>query len=328
MRLSVAMCTYNGEAFLDQQLESLARQHRLPDELVLADDGSTDRTLAIAETFAARAPFPVHILRNPVNLGYTRNFAQAVDRSTGDLIALADQDDLWYPHKLSALADLFAVHPDAGGVFSDGDLIDADSQPTGRFLWQSFRFGPADQARFRDGGALDALLRRNVVTGMAFAFRSTAKPLLRAAPPSWIHDGWLAILLAIQSRLIACPERLVGYRIHATQQVGTPLSPAGKLRHLATHGLRSYTARTLARNLDEYQRLATQFDDLYAYLQTRSTDAQILRRVAAKAAHAHRGAQALALPAPRRWPILLPHLAAYAHLSPTGLRAIPRDLFV
>ena len=328
MRLSVAMCTYNGALYLQSQLESLATQRKLPDELVVCDDGSSDGTLSILERFAERAPFAVRIVRNDANLGYSRNFMQAVHLCTGEGIALCDQDDLWYPNKLARFAEIFESDPKVEGVFSDGDLIDGNGSPLGTTLWRRFRFHAADQLRFRTGDGVDALLRRNVVTGMAFAFRSSAKSALAALPDSWIHDGWLAFLLAMRSKLFACPERLVAYRIHSSQSIGTPSSGSAKLGALRRGGLAAYAADVHKRNLDEYQRTAVQFDDLYAFLAKSGTESMLLRKVAAKAEHARHCAHVLALERRQRLGMVLPRLRSYARFSPNGLRAMPRDLFV
>src|SRR5947208_14214106 len=99
--ISVAMCTYNGERFLKEQLESLAAQTRQPDELVVCDDRSTDSTPHIVEAFARAAPFPVRLEVNDRCLGSTKNFEHAILRCTGALIALSDQDDVWHPEKLA-----------------------------------------------------------------------------------------------------------------------------------------------------------------------------------------------------------------------------------
>src|SRR5258706_6945784 len=97
---SVAMCTCNGAAYLADQLESIAAQSRLPDELVVRDDASVDDTPAVIQAFAARAPFPVRFERNADRLGSTRNFDGAIAACTGDLIALSDQDDVWHQDKV------------------------------------------------------------------------------------------------------------------------------------------------------------------------------------------------------------------------------------
>src|SRR5579862_5382051 len=99
MRVSIALCTFNGEQFLGEQLASLARQTRLPDELIVCDDGSQDGMLPLVERFARRVQFPVQLSINSRRLGVTANFARAISECTGDLICPCDQDDVWEPEK-------------------------------------------------------------------------------------------------------------------------------------------------------------------------------------------------------------------------------------
>src|SRR5271156_421330 len=139
-RISVALCTYNGERFLPQQLAGIQQQTRLPDELVVCDDRSTDRTLAMLGEFAAAVSFPVEIISNTETLGSTKNFEQAIRLCGGDLIALSDQDDLWYPNRLERSEQEFMAHPQAGLVFSDADVIDDQNRPLGETLWQQLGF--------------------------------------------------------------------------------------------------------------------------------------------------------------------------------------------
>lgn len=92
---SIALCTYNGEAFLLQQLESISRQTVLPDELIICDDGSVDSTMDILNRFKATAPFDVQIIQNSTNLGVNQNFSQAILHCSKDIIFICDQDDVW-----------------------------------------------------------------------------------------------------------------------------------------------------------------------------------------------------------------------------------------
>ena len=103
--VSVVMSTYNGDRYLEEQLQSLADQVHLPHELVVADDGSTDGTWDIVQDFAARAPFPVVSTRNSENLGYGASFLAATGRASGRLVAFCDQDDVWHPDKLATAAE-------------------------------------------------------------------------------------------------------------------------------------------------------------------------------------------------------------------------------
>ena len=107
-RISVAMCTFNGEKFLEAQLDSVAQQTLKPIELVVCDDGSSDDTQAIVVRFAQSAPFAVRYISNPSRLGYRLNFMNAARQCTSDLIAFCDQDDIWCADKLKRAAVPFA----------------------------------------------------------------------------------------------------------------------------------------------------------------------------------------------------------------------------
>src|SRR5437899_4187103 len=146
--ISVALCTYNGDRFLAEQLSSILNQERLPDELVLCDDRSMDATLAMARRFAEAAPFPMRIEANASNLGSTRNFAQAIELCRGDIVVLADQDDVWFPHKLAVLERALLDDPGAGFAFSDAEMVDEHLQPIGYKLWDALRFSQPERRCF------------------------------------------------------------------------------------------------------------------------------------------------------------------------------------
>src|ERR1700733_215732 len=137
MKISVAMGTYNGGARLSRQLSSLAGQTRLPDELVVFDDASSDATPRILHDFGEAAPFPVRIHVQNENVGSTENFEAAIRLAEGDIIATCDQDDVWYPEKLRAIEEAFESIHGADMVFSDGDVVDDDLRPLGYSLWDS-----------------------------------------------------------------------------------------------------------------------------------------------------------------------------------------------
>ncbi|MGE5722257.1 MAG: glycosyltransferase family 2 protein [Sphingomonadales bacterium] len=128
-RVSIAMASYNGGRFIEAQLDSFATQTRLPDEVVICDDGSTDDTAAVVERFAARAPFPVHFHVNPKRLGYTRNFERAILLCRGDIVFLSDQDDVWFADKLAAICRRFEADPAALVVVNDQIMTDGELRP-------------------------------------------------------------------------------------------------------------------------------------------------------------------------------------------------------
>ncbi|WP_417740596.1 glycosyltransferase [Rosistilla oblonga] len=133
--ISIAMSTYNGERFILEQLESLANQSRLPKELVIGDDQSTDKTVAIIKSFANTAPFPVSITVNEQNLGFERNFLETASRCSGEWIAFCDQDDVWLPNRISeAAAEIALGDKDLMLVIQAAELVDANLNRTGRRL--------------------------------------------------------------------------------------------------------------------------------------------------------------------------------------------------
>lgn len=214
------MCTFNGSQFLPAQLESIREQARLPDELVICDDGSTDTSYAIALNFARQAPFPVHIIQNESNLGSTKNFEKAISLCRGSIVVLADQDDFWYPSKLNRIEKSFLSSNAPVAVFSDAHLIDNDSRPAGHRLWQSFSFPPAEQRQFANGDALKILTKHPVVTGATMAFRKEFFPLLSPIPANHVHDTWIAYLLAACGPMLPISEPLMQFRQHDNQQIG------------------------------------------------------------------------------------------------------------
>src|SRR6202789_3618532 len=185
-RISVALCTYNGERFLPQQLASIAKQTRPPDELVVCDDRSTDRTVALLQEFAASSPYPVRIFENEHNLGYAANFERAIRLCEGNLIALSDQDDIWYPIRLERSEQEFAAHPEAGLVFSDGDIINDHDQLAGMRLWPHFGFVGEAKERLLAGDRT-VLVKNRFVTGATVMFRSRLREGSLPIGPGWIH---------------------------------------------------------------------------------------------------------------------------------------------
>ena len=220
--ISIAMCTWNGKQYLREQLASISQQTRPPDELIVCDDNSTDDTVAIVSDFAATAPFPVHLHRNEQNLGSTKNFERAIGLCAGDVIALADQDDVWLPEKLRRIEDCFARAPATGLVFTDAEVVDENLKSLGYRLWQSVGFDQAARRLVRDGRALDVLLPGWTVTGATLAFRARFRDLVLEIPTdlALIHDGWIALLIASVAGVSFIDEPLIKYRQHARQQIG------------------------------------------------------------------------------------------------------------
>lgn len=278
LRVSVAMCTFNGGRHLEEQLRSIAEQTRLPYEVIVCDDGSTDDTIATLRAFKANAPFAVTIVKNTERMGSTRNFEQAIEMSRGELIALCDQDDRWLPHKLQRLSDCLIDNPFLGGVFSDAELIDGDGKRVGKTLFARHRFTQARQRSFVNCPTA-TLLKHDIVTGATLMFRSAIRRYCSPIPTTWVHDGWLAWMLALHSRLTLISEPLIEYRIHAAQQLGVGTSQPAQRGKKETrrqfyarvaHQFEDLLTRVLAEGWSEHDALVAKIRAKIAFLKRQS----------------------------------------------------------
>lgn len=224
MRMSVAMCTFNGADFLPAQLASIAEQTRLPDELIICDDASTDGTRALLESFARTTSIPVSLYFSDQNTGSVKNFERAIGLCTGDVIALSDQDDVWHKDKLELIEQHLQRNAATGMVFSDAEIVDENLNPLQRRIWEAVGFDAHRQKLLRSGRSLDVLINGWTVTGATMAFRSAYVKLALPVPTNiaMIHDGWIALAVASVADVVFIEEPLIKYRQHERQQIGAP----------------------------------------------------------------------------------------------------------
>ncbi len=247
---AVVLCTYNGERFLPQQLDSLRRQTRQPECYVLSDDASDDASFALLQDFAAdrmAAGCRVILHRNVENLGYVRHFSAALQRAEADVLFPCDQDDVWHPEKIARMLPHFVARPALWVLHADARLVDAAGMPLGRQLFAELEVARAELAAMHGGDAFHVLLRRNIVTGAVMALRRDL--LARALPvgDGWAHDEWLAMLACLHGEVDTLEEILIDYRQHDSNQIGVQArSPLQ--RHLGIGvGRRAFLDRLSAR---------------------------------------------------------------------------------
>jgi glycosyltransferase involved in cell wall biosynthesis len=261
--ISVAMCTYNGESYLTAQLESIAQQSCPVDELVICDDRSSDRTVAILKDFAEKAPFSMKIVVNEVNLGSTKNFEKALSLCKGDVLFLSDQDDVWRHDKVERILAYFEENPSHDAVFTNADLIDGNGSLKPGTLWESFGFDAQKQALWKAGGANEILFRGYIVTGATMAIKRAVVKELSPFPlhlRHYIHDAWIALALGVRNRIGFIDDTLISYRIHESQQVGF-----GKQEAYVT--LRDRMKRDRALKLTPLKNRAELLGNLFALLE-------------------------------------------------------------
>ena len=219
--ISVVLCTYNGEAFIQEQLESILTQSIPPDEIVISDDGSSDETLARIKAIQDSSTGDIRwvVITRDKPLGPAENFAHALTVATGELIALSDQDDIWESTKLAVLRSHFQKHPDALLVHTNARLIDSAGRE-GKTLMATLRLTAAERKALTSGRGLQALLRRNLVTGATVMLSRTLLETALPLPAGWVHDEWWGLIAALQDGLIYEDQSLVRYRQHAGNVIG------------------------------------------------------------------------------------------------------------
>ncbi|WP_348798898.1 glycosyltransferase family 2 protein [Flavobacterium adhaerens] len=221
MKLSVALCTYNGEKYIQKQLESILNQSMEVDEIVICDDGSNDKTIAILEQFQLKKPGKIFLYKNQINLGSTKNFEKAITICTGDYIFLSDQDDIWKENKVEKIIQYFSANPSLEGVFTNGDIINENETIYNHTLWDAVFFienqleKPIDLFKLMSS-------KRNMVTGATLCFKKEAKDFILPFPElkKYHHDEWIALNIGFRNKLNYIPENLISYRIHSEQQIG------------------------------------------------------------------------------------------------------------
>ncbi|GAB3585216.1 glycosyltransferase family 2 protein [Leifsonia lichenia] len=322
--VSVALCTFNGARYIRRQLASVLAQTVPPTQLVVSDDGSTDATIAMLEeelraheTATGWNP-EVVLLRNATPLGVTANFERALRASTGELIALCDQDDEWEPRKLEKLVGMFDARPGLGFLHTDATLIDDDGAPTGGTIFGALEVSDEDRQAVHSGRAFSVFVRRNIATGATAMVHRDLVAACGPFPAAWVHDEWLAIQAAARDMLDLSEEPLTRYRRHAANQIGAGDPTIGhKIRRvLGARGDRNRMLAERSRILADSLRGADGVDSSKAALAERKAAFEATRA---------------ALPANRlRRFVPVLRLAAggdYPRLASQGWMDVVRDLF-
>jgi glycosyltransferase involved in cell wall biosynthesis len=254
MRISIAMATYNGERFIREQLDSLARQTYLPCELVVSDDGSTDHTLGIVEDFAKLSPFPVRIYRNQRNVGYADNFLKAASLCEGDWVAFCDQDDVWLEHKLEIICKFLENSSEIFLITHSAALVDEQLAPLGALFPNHRTTKIVERLRGRFWYTLygfTAIFRRILVTEIPWQDRPRdfTGPCKKQS-----HDLWVYFLASILGQVVFLSDVLALYRRHGSTVTATNVgSKIGRIDAVIRTGHSHY--QLLAEIAQEYESL-------------------------------------------------------------------------
>lgn len=223
MTTEVLVCTFNGARYIAEQLDSIFSQSASIDQISIYDDQSSDGTVERIHAYLAQLPEAqrerVRLEVNGTNLGYAGNFMQAIEKSTGEILFLCDQDDIWESSKVVRFLDAFR-NSGADMVFSDGALIDAEGRRySNATVLSSYGLGRRHVLRFQSH-AFVLLSKRNYINGCAAAVRRSAALQALPLPCDMPHDYWLALWCSVNGGVYALAEPLYRYRQHAHNVVG------------------------------------------------------------------------------------------------------------
>lgn len=202
-KISVAIATYNGEKYIFEQLESVLKNIKNDDEIIISDDGSTDNTLSI---IASLQDPRIKIIPGPKQ-GIIKNFENAINHTTGDLIFLADQDDVWKENKVATVVSYFNEDPKLLLTVHDCNITDESLNITNESF---FRF------RNSKNGFLNNIIK-NSFMGCCMTFRSELKSLIVPIPKEMMmHDQWIGLIALKKGKVTFIPEQLLLYRRHGS----------------------------------------------------------------------------------------------------------------
>ena len=220
--ISVCMATFNGGKFIREQLESILSQLPPDAEIIIADDGSTDDTLLVVDSLNESR---IRVLPAERHLGGIYNFERALRASKGEIVFLADQDDIWLPGKVEKVL----------AALNDADLVTHDAFMLGlsdtlESAW--VRTGKLSDIRAYKSGVV-ANWWKNSFTGCCMAFcrkvLDKALPFPKNLP---MHDQWLGVVAEKYFKVSYVNEPLVEYRQHSSNATHIEKSPAGVLQKI------------------------------------------------------------------------------------------------
>lgn len=224
MKISVAMCTYNGACFVEEQLHSILEQVLPVQEIVICDDGSHDETIGVVRHIASsHSEIEWIIHQNSSNLGVIKNFEKAIELCTGDFIFLSDQDDVWHKEKTKIISDYFEENPDKSVVFTDANIIGENGRLlSNHSLLDAISLLPKFNL-WEDGLEFEILNVFNVATGATMALRKSFRHFLIPfvnSKSGLLHDYQIAKIACKHHCLGVIRDKLINYRQHGGNVIG------------------------------------------------------------------------------------------------------------
>ena len=215
--ISIALCTYNGEQYLAEQLQSLFDQTQKPDEIVISDDGSTDGTLNIIKQFQDMNVVPIRLWTHEQNIGVYKNFIHCIEQCKGDIVFTCDQDDYWMPDKLALH---MRAHEDdtLDLVYSNADVVLNTLDQKLYLLWTRQSMLDTEQGK---SSFKSLVVKGESIAGCCMSFKKSFFNQIIPLPDQVYHDDWIATSACLAGKMCGLAEPLIKYRQHGRNVVGT-----------------------------------------------------------------------------------------------------------
>ncbi len=224
--IDILMGTYNGECYIEEQIESILAQTYSNWKLIIRDDGSTDRTFEIIRKYSQDYPDKIFVVDEDGNLGSCRNFASLMNLSSSDYVMFADQDDVWEKNKIeltfAKLLELEKIHGKNTPVLvhSDMTVVDKNLKVIAKSFWKMMKIFPEFESD------VNKVAVRNVVTGMTIIMNRSALTVSIPIPDSAVmHDWWIAVNVAKRGVIGHITDKTVLYRQHGSNTIGCTQNP-------------------------------------------------------------------------------------------------------
>lgn len=228
-RVGVVLVTHNAENWLEQTLQSIATQSQSPEEIVIIDDASTDRTTAmIADMLPSARVMPALAKAADRATRIAQNFVQGVRASRADIVILGDHDDVWMPERIAHQVKVMQEYPMAAMVASSATLIDQEGNLLAGTLRGTFPV-PSSFMTWPRGRQITFALVRSIATGGVSAIRPKAFASLDV-PSGWLHDRWWSLSAVQQGGFVLDDGIVAQYRVSPTQEVGLQTNDQGTPR--------------------------------------------------------------------------------------------------
>ncbi len=210
--VTIIMATYHGEAFLEEQLDSIIAQDYKNIELLIADDDSCDKSCEILTRYSQEYKW-IHLRQNRERIGLVKNFEKLLESAQGNYIAFCDQDDVWREDKIQIAVEALQREDNSRPLMFHSDLTVANEElkmiAPSYFSMRSYSF--------RNHKQVDVMLGRCGVMGNTMVINQELKSIVLPFPDDLkVHDYWIALINELYGKRLTSQDTLIRYRLHQT----------------------------------------------------------------------------------------------------------------